>query len=371
MGNYFFANQQQPLPTKDSLPQVEKILTPGNNNLDTEEDEEQKRKIFVFEELSKMIGFQVVKVFPDSPSSTISLQEYFDFIIGIDDISVCSTNNAILEKNFPFFFNSSKNRFTDDLDILIKNRSGRHQTTISQFFFEYVFKSMNQPLKLTIFNSLQLKCLTKIIVPRTGGEGIFNEIQDSSSTSQEMIQDQSNVLPPKPNTDSLAKPQQRKNLKFFNYRKSQDFGEQLEQLNELLLGCKLRCIGIKQGMDLFWRIQSIQPDCLGARAGLQPMLDYIVGCGNQLFNDKDHIHQLLKKNKEENEELGRLNQEELLSSTGKPKKCLDFLVYNIESQNFRIVCIGLSGGESLGCQIKNGYSHLPFHLHLKDVGSHF
>jgi hypothetical protein len=66
-----------------------------------------------------IIGYQVVRVIPNSPSHSAGLSPYFDFILSLDDID-CSTEET-------------------------------------NFFTDYITKSINQPLKMTVFSIKNMK----------------------------------------------------------------------------------------------------------------------------------------------------------------------------------------------------------------------
>jgi C-terminal processing protease CtpA/Prc len=65
-------------------------------------------------ESSDILAYQVVRVLPNSPAHTAGLSPYFDFILQIDSISVEDEN--------------------------------------MEFFSDYIAKSQNQPLKMTVYS---------------------------------------------------------------------------------------------------------------------------------------------------------------------------------------------------------------------------
>jgi C-terminal processing protease CtpA/Prc len=64
---------------------------------------------------SDIVGYQVVRVSPDSPAAKTGLCPYFDFIISLDDISIQNEEHTFVQ--------------------------------------EYITKSVNQPLKMQIFST--------------------------------------------------------------------------------------------------------------------------------------------------------------------------------------------------------------------------
>lgn len=72
----------------------------------------------ISDEVDDIIAYQVVRVMPQSPAERSGLSPYFDFILEIDDIPI---SEETLE-----------------------------------FFAKYITKSLNQPLKMKIYNTKTL-----------------------------------------------------------------------------------------------------------------------------------------------------------------------------------------------------------------------
>eukprot|EP01080_Neovahlkampfia_damariscottae_P011239 gene11239-4059_t len=155
----------------------------------------------------QITGYQVVRVIPDSPAFKAGLVPYFDFIISLDNCPV--------------------------------------QEEKSDFFSNYINKSENQPLQITVYSTKLMTERTVVLIPsstwdKTGLTGI--------------------------------------NLK---------------------LGCTIRYETVQKALECVWHVAEVQTDSPAEKSKLQKESDFIIGIGPYLFHEADDFGTWLSKNTKE------------------------------------------------------------------------
>ena len=211
----------------------------------------------------QITGYQVVRVIPDSPAAKAGLVPYFDFIISLDNCPV--------------------------------------QEEKSDFFSNYINKSENQPLQITVYS-------TKLMKERSLKKQKKIHIKKIKAV----------VLIPSSTWDKTG----------------------LTGIN-LKLGCTIRyetvqkALGKKKkfkltNLECVWHIADVLKGSPAEKSNLQSEFDFIIGIGPYLFHDADDFGTWLSKNTKE-----------------------PFYVYNSKSDSFRYVLVERNKDESYVKKKKN------------------
>ncbi|KAL9649309.1 hypothetical protein ABK040_014612 [Willaertia magna] len=258
-----------------------------------------------------IIGYQVVCVSHNSPAEKAGLCPYFDFILTIDDIDVTQEDR--------------------------------------QFFLTYIGRSINQPLKMTVFSLKYMKNRSVTLIPtndwnyhhhtKSNKSNISSTINNNNEPLQQQpLEIQSNqTLNNTTNTTIITEKQQQ------------------QTKNSMCLGCSIRYESVKNALNCVWHVISVYEGSPASKASLcSDGTDYILGYDNRLFSEPNELTELLTYYQHS---LVVNNVDSLVDSYNNNNAIyLSLFVYNWKMDAFRHVVVNMSE-HHLGIDVGNGYLH--------------
>ncbi|KAG2374416.1 hypothetical protein C9374_010700 [Naegleria lovaniensis] len=234
-----------------------------------------------------IVGYQVISVAPHSPAEKAGLCPYFDFILSMDDI-----------------------------DLSIEDR---------QFFLTYISRSLNQPLKMTVFSLKTMKQRLVTVIPRQDWN--ITNFNDGEANNNNEISAHSTSESKKDGSDS-----------------SQNTATSNITNKSMCLGCSIRYESVKNALNCVWHVIGVQPNSPADRASIHgDGTDYIVGFDNRLFSEPNELTELLSYYQ------GSMSSSSIY---------LSLYVYNWRLDSFRHVVVNMSEKGHLGIELGTGYLHI-------------